>query len=188
MHLLGHTALVESEGVEETGTVDSLLGPVVVVACDRPSWPTWPSGETRQVTVSVFAPDALYRMTGEAVSEDKGLRCSEDMLIERIQRRKWPRRLIDLPVTLCATESASSFEGVAGRTIDISVGGACIDTLRRVEDENPMVILRLPDGATIVCGATTVAVEELDDCWRYRVAFTDLESADASRLESLTAA
>ncbi len=186
VHLLGHTALVEAEGVAATGTVDNVAGGAVFVSCDEECWP---DGDSRQVSISVFAPDALYRMTGSAACEQKGLRCSDDILIERVQRRRWPRRRMDLPVTLCPVDSASSIEGVAGRTIDISVGGACIETLRPVEGEgNPMVILRLPDGSTVVCGAATIAVEEMDDGWRYRVAFTDLTSSDASRLESLTAA
>jgi PilZ domain-containing protein len=186
VHLLGHTALVEAGDIAVTGTVDNVAGAAVTISCDEECWP---EGDSRDVTISVFAPDALYRITGDAVSEEKGLRCCDEFFIERIQRRRWPRRRMDLPVTLCPVESASSFEGVAGRTVDISVGGACIETLRPVEGEgNPMVILRLPDGSTVVCGAATIAVEQLDDGWRYRVAFTDLASADASRLESLTAA
>jgi hypothetical protein len=184
--LIGHTALVEGESLEATGTIESVEGATVNISCDQESWPV---GERLHVTVSVFSSDALYRITGEAVSDEKVLHCGENMLIQRIQRRKWPRRRMDLPVTLCPVDDASSLHGVAGRTVDISVGGACVETLRRVEGEgDPMVILRLPDGGTIICAAATVAVEDLGDGWRYRLAFRDLDSADASRLQSLTAA
>jgi hypothetical protein len=181
--LLGQTALIEGDAVEGTGTVEYVDGTTVTVL---PDGGAWSMGDRRHVTVSVFAPDAMYRLIGDAVSEEKTLRCS-DMVIERIQRRKWPRLRIDLPVTLCPVDDAASVHGVPGRTIDLSVGGACVETLRPVEGEgDPMVMLRLPDGASVVCAATTVAAEELHDGWRYRLAFRDLDSGDAARLQTLT--
>ena len=184
-HLLGQTALIEGDGIAFTGTVESVEGTTVTVLPDGGSLSI---GDRNHATVSVFAPDALYRLIGDVTFDEKTLLCS-DMVIERIQRRKWPRRQMDLPVTLCPVSDAASVHGVAGRTVDISVGGACIETLRAVEGEgDPMVILRLPDGTTIVCATSTVAAEELDDGWRYRVAFRDLDSGDASRLEALIAA
>ena len=185
--LLGQTALIEGDEVEGTGTVEYVDGTTVTVLPDGGYWSMGTVGERRDVTVSVFAPDALYRLIGEAVCEEKTLRCG-DMVIERIQRRKWPRLRIDLPVTLCPVADALSLQGVPGRTIDLSVGGACIETLRPLEGEgDPMVMLNLPDGATVVCSTATVAAEELDDGWRYRLAFRDLDGDDAARLQALTA-
>lgn len=182
--LLGQTALIEGDAVEGTGTVEYVDGTTVTVL---PDGGHWSMGERHHVTISVFAPDALYRLIGEAVPEEKTLRCS-DMVIERIQRRRWPRLRIDLPVTLCPVADAASLRGVPGRTVDVSVGGACVETLRAVEGEgDPMAMLRLPDGATIVCATVTVAAEELEDGWRYRLAFRGLDSADAARLQALTA-
>ena len=120
------------------------------------------------------------------MSSEKGVVCDGSMLVERIQRRRWPRYRMDLPVTLCPVDRVSHVEGIPGRTVDISVGGACVETLRPVDGQgDPMVILRLPDGATVVCNSTTVAAEELEDGWRYRLAFRDLDDADATLLEAL---
>lgn len=90
--LLGQTALIEGDAVEGTGTVEYVDGTTVTVLPDGGHWSI---GERQHVTISVFAPDALYRLIGEAVPEEKTLRCS-DMVIERIQRRRWPRLRIDL--------------------------------------------------------------------------------------------
>ena len=181
----GHTALIERTDLQVTGTIDNADGLGCTVFCDQECWPV---GEARDVSISVFAPDALYRITGQAVSSEKGLICPGDMQVERIQRRRWPRRRVDLPVTLCPLDSAAHVEGIPGRTVDLSVGGACVETLRPFDgDGEPTVILRLHDGATIVCKATTIATEELDDGWRYRLAFTELDTADAALLESVTA-
>ena len=183
--LYGQTALVEGDKLEATGTVSGVKDAGLIVTCDQECWP---AGETRNVTVSIFAPDALYRLTGPAVADGTEVSCDPGVSLDRIQRRKWPRRRLDLAVTLCPVEDGTHLEGVPGRTVDVSVGGVCVETLRPVGGEgDPMVILRLPGGATIVSGASTVAVEELDDGWRYRLAFRDLEAADAARLESLTA-
>ena len=58
---------------------------------------------------------------------------------------------MDLPVTLCPIDRASHVEGIPGRTVDISVGGACVETLRPVEGEgDPMVILRLISASIMV--------------------------------------
>jgi hypothetical protein len=193
--MLGHTALIESsidgEGAEMsgmtelTGTVENVLGHSVAVLCDDEPWA---ADHAIHVTVSVFAPDALYRLSGMALTGEKGLKCGGDMTVERIQRRRWPRRRMDLPVTLCPVEGVSRLEGLPGRTVDLSVGGTCVETLRPVGGEgDPMLILRLPDGSTVVCSTTTVAVEELADGWRYRLAFRGLDVSDVERLESLTA-
>jgi hypothetical protein len=86
-------------------------------------------------------------------------------------------------------EDGARLSGIPGRTIDVSVGGLCVETLRQLEDGgDPMVIMDLPDGTTIVACTTTVAAEDLGDGWRYRLAFQGLEAEDADRLASLTVA
>jgi hypothetical protein len=158
----------------------------VTLSCDQECWA---NGDTHDVVISVFAPDALYRITGHAHASGHHLTCDADAFVERVQRRQWPRKRMDLPVTLCPVEEGARLEGVPGRTVDISVGGLCVETLRPVEGEgDPTVLLRLPDGTVIVAGASTVAVEELDDGWRYRLAFRELDDDDASRLATLVAA
>jgi len=182
--LAGHPTLIEADALEVTGTVGKLEGDVVVVCCDHECWS---SGEARQVTISVFTPDALFRLSGKATSVGMTLLCEPGITIERIQRRRWPRRRMDLPVTLCPVEEGARVSGVPGRTVDVSVGGLCVETLRPVEGEgDPMVILKLPDGTSIVSGASTVAVEEFGDGWRYRLAFSELDDDDARRLAALT--
>lgn len=181
--LTGLTALVEAAPAEATGVVAGAEGGRLTVTCDTEL------GEgAAEVTLSVFAPDALYRWSGAAELSGRDVITGPAMSFERIQRRKWPRRRLDLPVTLCPVADGRRVEGVPGRTVDISVGGLCVETLRPVDAEHePMVILGLPDGTTIVAGAVTVAVEDLGDGWRYRLAFRDLDAHDAGRLVGLTA-
>lgn len=94
---------------------------------------------------------------------------------------------MDLPATLCPVEDGTRVAGVPGRTIDVSVGGLYVETLRRLEGEgDPMVILNLPDGTTVVTGTATIAAEDHGDGWRYRLAFRDLDPEDADRLAVLT--
>jgi hypothetical protein len=184
-HLTGQTALVETGGLEATGSVTSVEPGSVTVSCDEE---TWAATELDGVTVSVFAPDALYRISGRATVKGTDVLLGPDAGVERIQRRKWPRRRLDLPVTVCPVSDGRRLEGVPGRTVDVGVGGVCVETLRPVEGEgDPMVIVSLPDGTTIVSLTATVGVEDLGDGWRYRLAFRHLEAHDAGRLAELVA-
>lgn len=181
--LIGATALVEAGEEEATGLVSAVEGSTVTVTLDDD---TFPAGAPTAV-VSVFAPDALYRLTGPAVRTGRELVTGEDATLERIQRRRWPRRHIDLPVTVCPVADGVRLEGVPGRTVDVSIGGCCVETLRPVEGEgDPMLILSLPDGTTVVSGASSITSEDLGDGWRYRLAFRDLDAHDAGRLADLT--
>lgn len=182
--LVGLTALVEVGTVETTGGVAAVEGNRVTIDLDDD---ILPGGDIGVVTVSVFAPDALYRMVGRAEVKDRHLNTGPGTTTERIQRRKWPRRRLDLPVTVCPVADGLRIEGVPGRTVDVGIGGCCVETLRPVEGEgDPMVIISLPDGTTIVSGTSTVATEDLGDGWRYRLAFRDLDAHDAGRLADLT--
>ena len=182
--LEGQTALVEAGGIEATGVVTAVSDQHVTVTCDH----TWTSPTLDDAIISVFAPAALCRWWGPAVAAGREARTGPGMSFQRIQRRKWPRRPMDLQVTLCPVADGRRVEGIPGRTVDVSIGGVCVETLRPVHAEHePMVILSLPDGTSIVAGATTVEVEDLGDGWRYRLAFRDLDAHDAGRLAGLTA-
>lgn len=180
--IVGRTALVETGDGEVTGSVTSLEAGVVRIACDS----AHPIGIGAETEVSVFAPDALYRMAGRAEVDGSDLLLGPVVVVERIQRRRWPRRRLDLAVTVCPVADGRRVEGVPGRTVDIGVGGVCVETLRPVEGEgDPMVILSLPDGTSIVSLTATVGVEDLGDGWRYRLAFRNLEAHDAGRIAEL---
>jgi hypothetical protein len=181
--LVGATALVESGDREMTGVVAEVGGGTLCVDCDEDP----PEGCVGQAVVSVFAPDALYRITGTCSTSGRRVTVGPGAPVERIQRRKWPRRRLDMPVTLCPVAEGTRVEGIPGRTVDIGVGGLCVETLRPVEGEGePMVILSLPDGTSIVSSAVTVGAEDLGDGWRYRLAFRHLDAHDAGKLASLT--
>ncbi len=187
VQLKGETALVESGGWEATGTVTSAAlaagGAAVTVICDEEAWAGYEVGD---VAICVFAPDALYRFSGWARITGAEVSVGPDAAMERIQRRKWPRRRLDMAVTVCAVADGRRVEGVPGRTVDIGVGGVCVETLRPVEGEgDPMVILSLPDGTTIVSLTSTVGFEDLGDGWRYRLAFRNLDAHDAGRIAEL---
>ncbi|HET9076498.1 MAG TPA: PilZ domain-containing protein [Acidimicrobiales bacterium] len=183
--LVGRSALVEAGPLEVTGCVTGVEASGVTVELDEANPAT---GEIGAVVVSVFAPDALYRVAGPATVSGRELVVGEAVSIERIQRRRWPRRALTLPVTLCPVSEGLRMEGVPGRTVDVGIGGCSVETLRPLDGEgDPMVILSLPDGTTIVSATSTVAVEDLGDGWRYRLAFRDLEAHEAGRLADLTA-
>lgn len=183
--LAGQTALVEGEGLELAGTVEIGRDGAVIVHCDEECGF---AGEARKLSISVFTPGAYFLLNGTATPDGKDLRCSRGMAIERIERRRWPRARLDLPVTLCPVHG-SDIDSVPGRTVDISVGGACVETLSPVpRAETVTVVISLADGAHIECSCATIAVEETGDGWRYRLSFRDLDRIGASRLEALTAA
>lgn len=185
--LAGQTALVEGDNLELAGTVEVSGAGAVIVHCDEECGF---AGDTRKVSVSVFAPAAYFRLDGSAKADGKELYCAPDMAIERIERRRWPRARLDLAVTLCPLRG-SDVDVVPGRTVDISVGGACIETLSPVVGRSTpdvKVVIQLTDGANIECSCATIAVEETDDGWRYRLSFQDLDEAGVSRLQQLTAA
>lgn len=183
--LTGHTALVEADGVQTTGSVVAVEAGSVDVACDEEAWE---GIGTIVAELNVFAPDALYRLSGAARVEGSHLLFVPASTVERIQRRKWPRRRLDLPATVCPVADGRRVEGVPGRTVDVGVGGVCVETLRPVEGEgDPMLILSLPDGTSIVTLTATVGVEDLGDGWRYRLAFRNLDAHDVGRIAELVA-
>ena len=180
VHLIGLTALVETGEAEATGTVTSVDGAGITVTCDEESWRERPVGD---LLISVVAQEALYRISGRAVIHGLDVIADTSAQVELIQRRKWPRRRLDLQVTVCPVVDGQHLEAVPGRTVDVGVGGLCVETLRAVPGEgDPMVILSLPDGTTVVSLTSTVAVEELGDGWRYRLAFQNLDAHDAGRI------
>lgn len=181
--LVGHTVLVEAGGGQVTGSVTAVDAGSVTVTCDKADWA---GADVVDAEVSIFAPDALYRVAGRARVQASDLVFGPDAPVERIQRRKWPRRRLDLPVTVCPVADGRRVEGVPGRTVDVGVGGVCVETLRPVEGEgDPMVIMSLPDGTSIVTLTATVGVEDLGDGWRYRLAFQNLDAHDAGRIAEL---
>lgn len=184
--LVGTTALLETDGLEVTCTVAEQTD--VGLSLDADQEP-WPPGEVHQVHLSIFATEALLTASGRATADGAAVQVRLDGPLERIQRRRWPRRRMDLPVTLCPEVDGARVEGIPGRSVDVGVGGICVETLRRVEGEgDPMIIVSLPDGTSIVTGTSTVEVEDLGDGWRYRLAFRDLDGNDAGKLAQLTAA
>lgn len=185
--LEGQTALVETGAGEATGTVATAVlaagGAAVTVTCDGE---VLVGSEDGDVVICVFAADALYRFSGAAKVKGPEVSLGPGAAMERIQRRKWPRRRLDMAVTVCPVADGRRVEGVPGRTVDIGVGGVCVETLRPVEGEgDPMVILSLPDGTTIVSLTSTVGFEDLGDGWRYRLAFQNLDAYDAGRIAEL---
>ena len=182
--LVGLTALVEHGQIEETALVTATGPGTITVTCDEPAWG---DGVLEEALLSVFAPDALYQVSGPVTVEGLTVTSGDASSVQRIQRRKWSRRRLDLAVTVCPTSDGRRVEGIPGRTVDLGLGGLCVETLREVEGEgDPMIILSLPDGTAIVAGTTTVAVEDLGDGWRYRLAFQGLDAHDAGRLAEIT--
>lgn len=181
--LVGVAALVETGLVEATGFVSNIDVGRLVVACDEESWR---EADPDTVLVSVFGSDALYRFSGRCELRKGQVEIPDGVRVERVQRRSWPRGRLDVAATLCPLDDTNRVAGIPGRTVDLGVGGVCVETLRPLNgDRDPVVILTLPDGHSIVARTTTVKVEELGDGWRYRLAFGHLETRDANLILGL---
>jgi c-di-GMP-binding flagellar brake protein YcgR len=140
------------------------------------------------VVISVFSSEALYRLHGEVHPTGRSLVALDPVYeIERVQRRRSPRRALRLSVTLVFTaESDPDVSRVAGRSLDIGVGGLRVETVRPLPDgSNPIVILSVPDGAPMMLPTRVVTADVDEDGCEYRLAFTDLRAADADRLSLL---
>jgi hypothetical protein len=181
--LVGVAALVETGLVEATGFVSKSDVGLLAVTCDEE---TWREADPDRVVVSVFGPEALYRFSGRCELRKGTVEVPHGVRVERVQRRSWPRRRLDMAATLCPLDDAHRVAGIPGRTVDLGVGGLCVETLRPLHaDRDPVVILTLPDGHSIVARTTTVEVEDLGDGWRYRLAFGHLETRDANLILAL---
>jgi hypothetical protein len=187
----GEVALIEREdrpgakGSEPiAGVVDSGDNDVLTISsADLSDLP-----EGAAVLVSIFARDALYRIRATAHRLSSG-RLGLDPVhdIERIQRRRWPRHPIELDVTLASLDGPDpAVRGVAGRTLDIGMGGLRVATNHRLPPgEDLTVILTLPDGAPLVARTTVVAVDVRDGVFEYRLAFDQLDELDTTNLIAL---
>src|SRR5438309_12128289 len=91
------------------------------------------------IVVSVYAPDALYRLRGTAkAARPEGVIVLEPVLdVERIQRRSAARVPIQVGVTLSFLDDVPMIESVVGRTLDIGLGGLRVLTLRPVPKRDP---------------------------------------------------
>jgi hypothetical protein len=201
-HLSGHTALIEPEEHSAlgrryaeplTGTVDNGDdgddGPLIIVGVS-------PSdiADGTEVMVSVFSPDALYRIRAGVRWVGPG-RLAIDPVhdVEQIQRRRWPRHELHLDVTLLLLADAAAASstdhgalGVAGRTLDIGMGGLRVETpVQFSAGTTVSLTLMLPDGAPLVARATVVASDSRNGSFEHRLAFDQLDDLDTTNLAAL---
>jgi hypothetical protein len=150
-----------------------------------------PAVPTEPVVVSVYAPDALYRLRGNArPARPEGVIVLEPVLdVERIQRRSAARVPIQVGVTLSFLDGPSPMiESIVGRTLDIGLGGLRVLTLRPVPKRDPTVMFTLPTGRSLV-GATLVLSEDrTDEGYEVRLSFQDLDPDDVVALRELVEA
>lgn len=143
------------------------------------------------IVVSVYAPDALYRLRGTArPARPEGVIVLEPVFdVERIQRRSAARVPIQVGVTLSFLDDPGPMiESIVGRTLDIGLGGLRVLTLRPVPKREPTVMFTLPTGRSIV-GATLVLSEDAtDEGYEVRLSFQDLDPDDVVALRELVEA
>jgi len=143
------------------------------------------------IVVSVYAPDALYRLRGTArPARPDGVIVLEPVLdVERIQRRSAARVPIQVGVTLSFLDDPGPMiESIVGRTLDIGLGGLRVLTLRPVPKREPTVMFTLPTGRSIV-GATLVLSEDRsEDGYEVRLSFQYLDPDDVVALRELVEA
>ncbi len=139
--------------------------------------------DAERVVISVFAPDALYRLHGVARPTGvAGVVTVESVHeAERVQRRTAPR----LAVRLGAALAGDGAEPVAARTLDLGAGGLRVETLRPVPADEVDVTVTLPGGRVVRGRGRVLGVDVDGDSHEYRLAFTDLSPADAAAIEAL---
>ena len=185
----GQVALVEYPGAQEPMTGLVTNGHEEHVAIDLGAQARAVPDEP--VVVSVYAPDALYRLRGNArPARPEGVIVLEPVLdVERIQRRSAARVPIQVGVTLSYFDDPSPMiESIVGRTLDIGLGGLRVLTLRPVPKRDPTVMFTLPTGRSIV-GATLVLSEDpTGEGYEVRLSFQDLDPDDVVALRELVEA
>lgn len=106
--------------------------------------------------------------------------------VERLQRRRAPRAVVDLPAALVSSDGGGPVICVRGRTRDVSRGGCRIVTERALPAaSDPIVTLDLADGPPVVARATVLARVREERVWDYRLLFTSIDEEDRARLDGL---
>jgi hypothetical protein len=187
---LGQIVLVERVGAAAaepfTGVV--LESPATsVIALDLMTPPTADLHDVR-VQVSVFAPEAMYRAVATLRLTSGHRAHLEDVEAEEpVQRRRWPRQPIALPVSLVPVDDVAP-AGIMGETIDISVGGVKIVTQQPLPPgSDPLVAITLPDGDVLLMLGRVVHTSRTPDAFTYGVVFPDIDGDDAARLSEVVA-
>jgi hypothetical protein len=192
----GQIALVEPmpEGVDAPAENGALTGVVESAAPDGLTIMGLSShnlADDAEVVVSIFAPEALYRIQGNAHWSDSGRLVIDPVDdVEQIQRRRWPRHPVHVNVTLASLdEGDDDVGGVAGRTIDLGMGGLRVETIRKVTPGVDLTVMfTLPDGASVVARTTVISAHVSDRGCEYGLAFEELDDEDATHLMSLVGA
>jgi hypothetical protein len=186
----GQVALVEYPGKQEPMTGLVTNGHEEQIAIDLGVQAPTPSPD-EPIVVSVYAPDALYRLRGTArPARPEGVIVLEPVLdVERIQRRSAARVPIQVGVTLSFLDDPTPMiESIVGRTLDIGLGGLRVLTLRPVPKREPTVMFTMPTGRSIV-GATLVLSEDATaEGYEVRLSFQDLDPGDVVALRELVEA
>ena len=185
----GQVALVEYPGAQEpmTGLVTNGQEQIAIDLGAQVPPPTF----EEPIVVSVFAPDALYRLRGTArPARPDGVIVLEPVFdVERIQRRSAARVPIQVGVTLSFLDDPSpTIESIVGRTLDIGLGGLRVLTLRPVPQREPTVMFTLPTGRSIVGAALVLSEDSTDEGYEVRLSFQDLDSDDVVALRELVEA
>ncbi|MGH9042441.1 MAG: PilZ domain-containing protein [Acidimicrobiia bacterium] len=183
----GQIALIEPVGASPGR--DCLTGVVVPderIVVDLGASPR-PDGDVTEVMASIFAPEALYRLTAKATLEPDGLLVLDVAGVEKVQRRNAPRARLALPVRMGMGERTPTTI-VSGETIDLSTGGCRITTDRPwPDDSDPVLSIDLPDGGAVVTPARVITVDLSGDGWEYRLAYPTMTADDRERLSRLVA-
>src|SRR5205085_6116281 len=173
----GQVALVEYAGDTATTLTGLVTAGQEPIAIDLGAAAPRPAAD-EAVVVSVYAPDALYRLHATArPARPAGVIVLEPVHeIERIQRRNAVRVPIQIGVTLSFLDDpAPTIESVVGRTLDVGLGGLRVQTLRPVPHRDPTVMFTLPAGRSIVAAALVLSEDVTAEGYECRLAFEELD-------------
>ena len=183
----GQVALVEYAGDAGACLTGLVTGAEESIAIDLGAAAPLRTPE-EAVVVSVYAPDALYRLRATArPARPTGVIVLEPVHeVERIQRRNAIRVPVQVGVTLSFLDDPSpAIESVVGRTLDIGLGGLRVQTLRPLPHRDPTVMFTLPNGRSIVGRTSVLSEDARADGYECRLAFDDLDADDVVALSDL---
>ena len=184
----GQVVLILPEGSDHryTGIGGSVSEGGVDITLSHPIDGLDKEGATAPVEARFVAPSAMYRLSTNAkVTGANGTRIALNQvsMIERVQRRRYPRVAAALPVAVAAYSSDSrTFVAHEGLTIDVSAGGVSLLTTTALPSgPNIHLALTLP-GGVLDAVARVVQVLEHEGRFQYRLA---LEHAPDEGLDLL---
>ena len=145
-----------------------------------------PALDGSEVAVSVFASDAMYRADATLWLREDGVAELRNVVAdEPVQRRRWPRCQVTLPMSLVPVDGAMT---VCGETVDISMGGSRVVTHEPLSSaHDPLLAITMPEGDVVLIPSRVIRSEHESDLFSYGLVFPEVDGDEAARIAGFVA-